>query len=85
MEEKKPTASAKRVKIKTMRPILVDVHQDPKTGMVQGTIVPEGKEVEVSEEEARLHCDSKFEGYWAFAGDRYDDNPRHTCQRAIRI
>lgn len=54
-----PQAEVKKVKIRTIRPCMID-----------GKIVPENQEVMATPEEAAEFCDKKFKGGYAFEGLR---------------
>lgn len=69
-DEKTPERT---VKIKTLRPIMID-----------DAIIPEGKEVMVSAEEAKQFCDLSFGGHYAFEGERREPI-HHDIKRAVRV
>lgn len=79
----------KLVKIKTLRPICINRKPD-QHGMIQGDLVPEGVEVEVSQEDAALFCDTKFKTLFSFQGERYAPkgkvvDERYEVVRAVRV
>lgn len=69
MAEAQAKQQEKKVKIRTRRPCLVDRHLD-KNGDLRGTIIPEGREVEVAESEATELCEKQFKGHYSFGGER---------------
>ena len=75
-------ADEKKVKIKTVRavrPLSMATKENP-----EGTIVPEGKVIEVTEEEAKMFCRS-VDGARAYIGERYGEDSRHKIVRAQRV
>lgn len=79
--------AVKKIKIRALRPILVDRVHDKVMGL-NGRIVEVGSVVEVSEEEAKELCDTHFRGHFGFGGERWQDDgkfPMHDYRRAERV
>jgi hypothetical protein len=70
-----PEGKTRMVRIKAKQPIR----------LADGKHIAEGAVVDVSEEEAAEFCDRSFDGYYAFAGERFNDKTKHKVVRAERV
>ena len=52
---------------------------------LSGTMVEPGQVVEVSEEDAKMFCDTKYSGHYGFEGERFNDTTMHDYRRAVRV
>jgi hypothetical protein len=75
-------ARAKLVKIRTLAPIMTKAN-----GAEAAEMHPVGSVLEVEESVAKEFCDRRFEGYYAFTGERTGrgSNERHMTVRAERV
>lgn len=86
--EQKPTAR-KLVKIEVLRPIMIERKVDHR--FLQGRVIEPSRDprkpvvVEVSEEDAKLFCDTQFDGHHSFSGERIGDCAKHDYRRARRV
>jgi hypothetical protein len=101
--EAKPTTTEKMVKILLRRPIMINRKEDKHGVVRGDIVEPShepvkdkdgkivdwklNKIVEVSESDAKLFCDTNFDGHYAFGGERYgkDGQQKHDYRRAVRV
>lgn len=68
-------SKAKMVKIKVLKPLLWD-----------GKVIPENREIHVTEEAAQKYCDARYPATWPYHGYVQAGLPRETrVAKAVRI